>query len=83
MATLMVAQVLLYRQGQASDLPKVPPGSLFWARDQDVPWLLADGNAVLAPEGATLPAEPPWTVRGRARIRLRDLELLTLSPVSY
>ena len=61
----MQANVLLHqRQEYGTDLPDIAPGGLFWARDEDVSWLLADGNAVLAPQDATLPAEPKWTVNG-------------------
>jgi hypothetical protein len=61
---LMVALQPLKQQSLAGWLPAVPAGGLFWADGAAVQGLLTAGLAILAPPGATLQPEPPYTVHG-------------------
>jgi hypothetical protein len=62
LAVLMRALIALKQQTMSGPLPNVPVGGLFWADSTDVAALLANGQATLAPPGATLPPEPRYTV---------------------
>jgi hypothetical protein len=62
---LMVSLRPLTQSTWAGQLAPVAEGQAFWASSRDVPGLIADGWAVLAPEGTVAPpVEPPHTVHG-------------------
>jgi hypothetical protein len=59
---LMIAQRDLKQYSQATPLPDVANGQVFWANSRQVQLLVQGGLAVIAPPGTTPPpAEPAWT----------------------
>jgi len=62
---LMIALQPLSQQSWAGQLAPIAANQPFWASSRDVPGLIANGQAELAPEGTVAPpVEPPHTAHG-------------------
>ncbi len=62
---LAVALVTFPAHNEFTGLPPIQAGQVFWADSDELPGLVATGQATVAPPGTPYPRPLPYTVRGQ------------------